>query len=650
MKAGRVVVLALACAAAFFPACAAERNGTTILGERLFFETRFAQYFFARSGGDANFSLTAGDPVMEATVLVNGTLPGPFAGQSMNCRACHLVQEQEAFGNRAYADFAARSPVPANGDGRTQTPRNAISLVNVLQPRPTPLFLHYDGQFASAQDLVLATLTGRNFGWKPSEYALATAHIAHIIRQDDGKGALAQRYGGLSYAQVFAAARAVPSQYQILPAYRLPDVTVTNSGSLNYASDQRVVQDVAALIQAYLGTLVFSQDTNGLFNGSPYDVFLMKNGLPRAPTTNETPAQYSQRLLGSIEKRAAIQFVTDPADGHFSTHKQPFQFGPAELAGLKIFFAQGPPVASSPVPTSIGNCVVCHPPPAFTDFLFHNTGATQEEYDAIHGPGTFMTVAIPELSERQANYDAFLPATPNHPTALGTFITPPSLNQPGQIDLGLWNVFANPDFPAAQPGLRQILPQLLAVPVPRIDIVTRGGGKLVFRGTNGTPGRSYSILTATNLSTPPSGWVVISTNTFDSAGGFSSTNPLPSAGTAFYALSAAPPSPSFALPRLVALFKTPPLRDLGSSDPYLHTGRMNTLENVISFYQNFSQLARANGVRNADPQLSRIFLDNSALAPLSAFLRALNEDYLNPPCPCLGNDSRPNVPPASIQR
>src|ERR1700677_4692060 len=123
--------------------------GAANIGERLFLETRFAEFFFTNSGGNANAVLTNGDPVMNTTASIYGPLPGPFAGQSMNCRACHLVQEQENTGNRTYCDFAPRSPVPANGDGVTETHRNAIDLVNSLLPHPSPSFLHYDGQFAT---------------------------------------------------------------------------------------------------------------------------------------------------------------------------------------------------------------------------------------------------------------------------------------------------------------------------------------------------------------------------------------------------------------------------------------------------------------------------------------------------------------------
>ena len=43
---------------------------------------------------------------------------------------------------------------------------------------------------------MLATLTGRNYGWLPGESQLAVAHVARVIREDDGTGALAQTSGG----------------------------------------------------------------------------------------------------------------------------------------------------------------------------------------------------------------------------------------------------------------------------------------------------------------------------------------------------------------------------------------------------------------------------------------------------------------------
>ncbi|HEY3856724.1 MAG TPA: hypothetical protein VGO67_20245 [Verrucomicrobiae bacterium] len=608
--------------------------GTPNIGERLFLETRFSEYFFTNSGGNANFKLSHGDPVMNTTVTISSPLPGPFAGQAMNCRACHLVEEHENFGNRTYADFARRSPIPANGDARTQTPRNAIDLVDSLLPHSTPLFLHYDGQFATVQDLIIETLTGRNYGWKPTEYATAVKHIVSIIRNDSGSGALATQYGSSAYWQAFNGGESILSQYQILPSYRLFDVTVTNPAAANYVSDEQILNGIAALIESYLETLVFSQDASGQFNGSPYDNFLIKNGLPRQPAGNETPFQYSQRLLQLISNLPNPQFVTDPADGHFQTHDQTFEFGPTELAGLKIFFAVPQNPGSQGIQGATGNCVKCHTPPAFTDFLFHNNGAAQEEYDAIHGAGSFMTLAIPELGERETNYDAYLEPTTNHPNAAGTFIAPPTLAQPGQVDLGMWNVFANPDIPGPQAALQQILLLLIPAPKPQINGVNMTGTNLMVTGTGGAPGWTYYLSFSTTLSQAATNWTIISTNVFDSEGGFNFTSPILASAQGFYRVSVAPPSPALALPHMIALFKTPNVRDLGSSDPYLHTGRMDTIEEVISFYQTFSAQARAGTVRNGDPELRGISLDNTAVQPLAAFLRSLNDDYFDIPCPC----------------
>ena len=89
--------------------------------------------------------------------------------------------------------------------------------------------------------------------------------------------------------------------------------------------------------------------------------------------------------------------------------------------------------------------------------MFHNTGASQEEYDAANGTGAFAQLEIPGLVERAANPDAYLPASANHPNATERFRHPAVAGQPQYADLGLWNVYLNGDIPNPQMDLKQVV-------------------------------------------------------------------------------------------------------------------------------------------------------------------------------------------------
>lgn len=574
-----------------------------VIGERLFLETRFAQFFkqFLSGGTGVNDPLPAGDSVMDTTVTVGEPLPGPFAGQSMNCRACHLVDEHvETPGGtmRTYADFARRSPVPAREDGATTAPRNSPALVNATLPRTGGLLLHFDAEFATTADLVKDTFTGRNFGWLPGERALAIAHLARVVREDDGTGPLAQDFGGLPYKVILTGTDpGIPEEFRLPEEFRVNVAT---------ASDANIFRAVSKLVSAYTEGLVFSQDETGAFNLSPYDVFLEENGLPRKPAARETSSEYSRRLLTLVERLerdSRLSLVThnphkkhrrhhrhfkfvkrNPAteDGTFQFHDQPFKFGREELQGLKIFFAEPshvPSLSESLKRGKTGNCIACHQAPTFTDFRFHNTGTTQAEYDRIHGSGTFAHLPIPALRERNASHDQYLPATEQHPHAQGPFRAVPVAGNPNLTDLGLWNVFANSDFPASQRRIRRIL---------CVDTLTTG-----------LPGLSVPAAQADD----------VLDRVIESA--------------AFIGRC----SEQALLPTSVAVFKTPGLRDLGHSAPYMHTGQFDTLAQIVTFYRVSSDLERAGHLRNGDRELADIRLTDQDVGPLTAFLKALNEDY-----------------------
>lgn len=525
------------------------------VGERLFLETRFAQSFkiFLDNGGSMNDPNT-GDIVMDTIETLGAPLdPGPFKGMSMNCRACHLVDDVLAVpggGMRAYADFARRSPIPARGDGKTHAPRNSPPLVNSTLTRAGGILLHFDAEFSSIEELIAATFTGRNFGWLPDEKAQAIAHIANVVRGDDGSFDLTDT--GLPYRTLFAGTNPnTPDELRLPPQFR----AFVGSGT-----DQEVFDAVVKVVAAYVNGLRFSQtEDSGSPIRSPFDVFLATNGLPQAPDSNELPIDYSRRLLQLVKQRESagtLRFVTSNPNrvgGQFQFHTQPFSFGAQELAGLKMFLAEPAALSASPselATGTIGNCVVCHPAPNFTDFKAHNTGTTQKEYDPIpgHGNGAFMNLAIPTLATRTADD---LPATEQHPAASERFRAVPAAATT-LTDLGLWNVFANPDMPTPQSKIRTIL---------------------------------------CDEDQPCSA------------------------------------SQSDLLNRAVARFKTPGLRDLGHSAPFMHNGQFDTLDDVLTFYRDMATLARAEQLRNGAAQLQGIALNPNDLRPLAAFLQSLNEDY-----------------------
>lgn len=529
-------------------------------GERLFLETRFAQFFkaYLDAGGTVNGSLPAGDPVMNTTATSGSTqgLPGPFAGLSMNCRACHLVDEHVGTaggGMRTYGDFARRSPIPTRADGKISAPRNSPPLVNASLPRSVGTLFHFDGEFSTMTELTAATFTGRNFGWVPGERAQAIAHVARIVREDDGTGALAQEFGGLPLSVMLTGSgQAIPKELRLPPAFRV---------NVAKASDEEIFNGVVRLVSAYVEQLVFSQDDAGHFNLSPFDVFLARNGLPQKPDHNESPLGYSRRLRSLIAGRdqaGTLQFVfgnPNTPDGRFQFHEQEFRFGPDELAGLKMFLAEPtslPPSAQELSGGGIGNCLACHAAPTFTDFKLHNTGTAQIEYDAIHGKGQFARLLIPGLAERTGNPELYLPATHDHPAYQEPFRAVPTSSNPLLTDLGVWNIFANPDMPVPQATIRALLCE------------ERPG-----------PCQSDADL----------------------------------------------------LPFAIARFKTPGLRDLSHSAPYMHNGRFETLDEVVNFYVDSADLLRQGKLRNGAAALGGIALVRRDINALVSFLKSLNEDY-----------------------
>jgi cytochrome c peroxidase len=442
------------CSSGAAPAALTESDATPpadSIGEALFLDTRFSQYFAAHMT-DVNSPLTTGDPVVAQVQTLNGPLSGPFAGQAINCRSCHFVTEFQGVsgaGNRTYSDFTTRSPIPVGEpqpNGFDHTPRNAMQMVDSFTSRSGPLFLHFDGEFASGEDLVIGTMTGRNFGWTPSQYSQAIAQIAKVIREDNGSGQLAaDRLDGLSYSVIFKGTDPRITSDLLLPASQRLNVST--------ATDAQIVNEVALCIATYMKDLLFQRDKFGRYIGSPYDSFLRVNHLPEAPLAGETKTAYNQRLYQQVLALNNPIYIT-PADGSFKYHAQPYQFGALELQGLKIFLASATTGAAD---AHAGNCAACHQAPDFSDFVFHNTGVAQEEYDAANGSGAFMQLSVPANAARLADFDKYMPASPNHPNASEAFRHPAVPGHPEYADLGLWNIYLNPDVPNPQANLKSFV-------------------------------------------------------------------------------------------------------------------------------------------------------------------------------------------------
>lgn len=504
-----------------------------LVGERLFRETRFSEYFYEHAQGILNKPPAQGDPVVETLDTITRQLDNPYRGQAISCAACHFVDQMRdvpGIGVRAYTDLSRRSRVPARDDGQTVTPRNSMNMVG--SALHDGMFLHNDGEFITAEDLVRGTYLGRNMGWYVGDDDKVIRNMAQVIRLDDGSFPTETDLGGLSYRDLLAGAKNIPPRFLIPNEYRI-DVTK--------AKDSEVFDAVVKLVGGYLRSLDYARDANGHYNGSPYDAFLRKNNLPLAPQTDESNIEYSQRLAEMVSNLKNAVFIRG-GEKTFALQKQDFIFTEKELKGMQVFFGKG-------------QCIQCHSAPDFTDHLFHNTGVSQDDYENVHGEGSFAKLSVPTtLAARNARADIYLPASPRYPHALAKMKSPPSKTDADMADLGAWVVFGNPAMPKPQTLLRQAICESVNIDCAKV-------------------------------------------------------------------------SDDEVLNKSLGLIKTPTTRDLGQSDPYLHTGRADRIEDVLNFYIKYSAMARAGQVRNGDFRLKSIDLSPEDVDSLTLFLKSLNEDY-----------------------
>jgi hypothetical protein len=337
-----------------------------------------------------------------------------------------------------------------------------------------------------------------------------------------------------------------------------------------HSSDTKVIVAASRLIGAYLRSLDFSRDAAGNYNGSPYDLFLAKNSLPQSPNSGESDLDYSRRLGAAVNALTAPVFVT-PADGSFTTHPIPFVFGADELAGLKLFLTEAAAPAHPappPGPPAGPNQPVGPPngPPA-------GPGGAGNCI-ACHAAPNFTDFRFHNTGVSQLEYDsvhssgafaALAIPTLSERTKNSANALPPSARHPS--NKGSFRAIPDAfDASLVDLGLWNIYDNK-DIPNPQKNL--KALTQLVFGKLN-----DAAILDLT-----------------------------------------------------IATFKTPGLRDLGNSQPYLHNGSLDNIQEVLQFYLQVSEMARQGLIRNADPQLAKIALNPQEAAQITDFLNALNEDF-----------------------
>lgn len=310
----------------------------------------------------------------------------------VSCSTCHMIDQKfDQIGMRGYADNEARTALVLKVDGKGTTNRNTQALIGIGSKYLEHHFAHHDGEL-SFSDTYLGNFTGMNMGWGKADKQLALDNLVKTIRND--KGDLAN--GEFSYETLLLGVDPALTEELRLPEHQRVDITKL--------SDKELIKIAVKFGTDYLFNIDFETDEEGNYSGSPYDKFLKANNIDRGPKKNETPLDYTRRLLKSIRALVNPVFI-EPE--YYENHQKNLQFKQQELDGLNVFISNG-------------RCINCHTAPLFTDQLFHNVGVTQDEYDAKNGANTFMQLQIPTLSKRN---EVFMM----------------------EKDLGVWNWFAKSD-------------------------------------------------------------------------------------------------------------------------------------------------------------------------------------------------------------
>ena len=314
-------------------------------------------------------------------------LSHPGADWAASCASCHIPPG--GVGDRWFADDQPASLIPSSGSGfKNTTLRNTPPVADTGQMER----FFWDGRYDELSAMLRDKITGRWFGWGAEEQSAALDEIHQMLVLDTGEQEMAEG----PYKETFA---------------KVYDV------DLEDLSPEDTLDEVTKALGEYLSFVQATMTSN-------WDAFAYMNRIQTYVdiATGDTPDAYAGRLEGNLMNQEGRNVI-----------KAPEGWTREAYDGMKIFFRYYGE-------ESAGHCAMCHYPPQFTDFSFHNTGVSQRAYDAVHGDGSFAALE--------------LPAAPNENTRMA-----PQEGEPEQADLGYWNYAENREAHVAAfkaPTLRNI--------------------------------------------------------------------------------------------------------------------------------------------------------------------------------------------------
>lgn len=278
---------------------------------------------------------------------------------------------------------------------------------------------------------------------------------------------------------------------------------------------------------------------------------------------------------------------------------QPIDLSAAELNGLKLF--------------RINQCALCHLGPNFSSASIAANAAIAQRHPEAFGEPTFRISASPNVVNRIPLLVGGLPVTAFYDTG---FSSNGASSEANDIGAGGVDDFGNP----------------LSFSLQYLQLLAGNGAAVLDSEVNAVRACDFQEAVATNLKLP-----YPLPNLFTQGDGLM-PQPQSTENCFLPPVNAFLPTPAAALAELnkpvsrkmaaavTATFKTPSLRNIELTGPYMHNGSMATLEQVVEFY------SRGGNFKNDSKHVTRVFpqptlqSDAQNRADLVAFLKTLTDD------------------------